>query len=289
MICIPDSKEEAMKDAVTNRSEATLFSDGSGYEGAIGMAAVLYRGSVEKKATKKFMGSEDRHTVFKAELLGMSMAVELIKDKRQIRTLTLGIDSQAALCAISNRRATPGQYLVDSFHKQIEAVRCKHPGIEIMLRWMPGHLGITGNERADREAKWVAKGELSEQRRLPVVCTGDLLTSRLAARQCHRKQISDKTRKWFESSPICYRLWLIDPSMPSLRFKKDTQGMERWKTSLVIQLRTGHILLQVHLKRIGKTNSPICTRCHKAEETVEHYLTECKAFATHRGRMERQL
>ena len=107
---------------MTNRSEATVFSDGSGYEGAIGMAAVLYRGSVEKKATKKFMGSEDRHTVFEAELLGMSMAVELIKNERQIRTLTLGVDSQAALRAIRNRRATPGQYLVESLHEQIEAV-----------------------------------------------------------------------------------------------------------------------------------------------------------------------
>ena len=85
MICIPDSKEAAMKEVATNRSEATLFSDGSGYEGAIGTAAVLYRGSIEKKATKKFMGSKDRHMVFKAELLRMSLAAELIKDERQIR------------------------------------------------------------------------------------------------------------------------------------------------------------------------------------------------------------
>jgi len=126
-----------MKEAAADRSEATVFSDRSGHEGAIGTAAVLYRGSVEKKATKKFMGSEDRHMVFKAELPGMSMAVELIKNERQIRTLTLGVDSQAALRAIRNRRATPGQYLVESFHEQIKAVQRKHPGIKIMLRWRP--------------------------------------------------------------------------------------------------------------------------------------------------------
>jgi len=97
MIRIPDSKEEAMKEAATHRSEATVFSDRSGHEGAIGAAAVLYRGSIEKKAMRKFMGSEDRHMVFEAELLRMSMAAELIKNKRQIRTLTLGVDSQAML------------------------------------------------------------------------------------------------------------------------------------------------------------------------------------------------
>ena len=87
-------------------------------------------------------------------------------------------------------------------------------------------MGITGNKLVDREAKWVAKGESSEQRRLPEVCRGDLPTSRSAAHQCHRKQISGKTRKWFESLPRCHRLWLINPSIPSSRFRKDTQGME---------------------------------------------------------------
>ena len=56
-----------------------------------------------------------------------------------------------------------------------------------------------------------------------------------------------------------------------------------------VQLKTGHVLLQVHLKRIGKKDSLICQRCHKAEEMVRHYLTECEAFATQRGCMERQL
>jgi len=71
---------------------------------------------------RKFMGSEDRHTVFKAELLSLSLAAELIKDKRQIRTLTVGVDNQAALHAIRNRRAILGQYLVEAFHEQIIAV-----------------------------------------------------------------------------------------------------------------------------------------------------------------------
>ena len=38
----------------------------------------------------------------------------------------------------------------------------KHPGIEIRVRWTPGHEGIQGNESVDGEAKQVAKGELSE-------------------------------------------------------------------------------------------------------------------------------
>ena len=98
----------------------------------------------------------------------------------------------------------------------------QHPGIEITLRWMPGHVGIAGNERADEEAKQVAKGQLSAQSRLPVVCRNKLPLSRLAACQSHRKRVHERTKKWFESSPRCQRLRGIDQSMPLLRFRRDT-------------------------------------------------------------------
>ena len=54
-------------------------------------------------------------------------------------------------------------------------------------------------------------------------------------------------------------------------------------------MRTGHVPLQVHLYRIGKVPSLVCPMCHKADETVSHYLVTCTAFTTQRGRMERDL
>src|SRR5882724_9590842 len=98
------------------------------------------------------MGSEERHMVFEAELLGLSLAVEMVKGERQVRSLTIGVNSQAAMHAIGHRRAIPGQYLVEAFHEQVTAVQSKHPGIENRVRWSPGHEGIQGNERVDEEA-----------------------------------------------------------------------------------------------------------------------------------------
>ena len=45
----------------------------------------------------------------------------------------------------------------------------------------------------------------------------------------------------------------------------------------------------MHLYRIGKVPSPVCPMCHKVDETVSYYLVTCMAFATQRGRMERDL
>jgi len=70
--------------------------------------AVLYRGGVEKRMLRKFMGSEETHTVFKAELLGLSLAMEMLKGKTLVQSLTIGIDSQAAMQATGHRRAIPG-------------------------------------------------------------------------------------------------------------------------------------------------------------------------------------
>ena len=142
---IPDSKEEAKLEVVANRSEVTVFSDVLGHEGGIGMAAVLYKGREKKNSLRKFLGSEDRHMVFETELLSLLLAAELIADERQVWSLTIGVDSQAMLHATRHRRAILQQYLVEAFHKQVMAVWCKHPSIEIMMRWMPGHEGIPGN------------------------------------------------------------------------------------------------------------------------------------------------
>ena len=108
---------------------------------------------------------------------GLSLAVEMVKGKRQVWSLTIGVDSQAVMHATGHRRAIPGQHLVEAFHEQVAAVWSKHPGIKIRMRWTPGHKGIQGNKRVDEEANRVAKGELSEHCSLPMMRRGELLAS----------------------------------------------------------------------------------------------------------------
>ena len=197
--CIPGSKEEEKLEAVADRSKVSVFSDGSGHEGGVGAATVFYRGREEKHVLRKFLGSKEIHTVFKAELLRLSLATEMLKGKTLVWSLTIGVNSQAVMQATRHRRATPGQYLVEVFHNQIMAIWGKHPSIENTLRWMPGHAGIPGNKQVDEEAKWVAKGQSSVQSRLPMVCRNKLPFSWLAACQSHRKMVNNKMKKWFKT------------------------------------------------------------------------------------------
>ena len=45
---------------------------------------------------------------------------------------------------------------------------------------------------------------------------------------------------------------------------------------------TGHAALRRHLFLMKMEDDPICENCLEDEETVEHFLAECPAFATER-------
>jgi len=119
---IPATKEEAITEAAVDRSEVLVFSDGSGQGGEIGSATILFRGGVEKWVVRKYMGTEEKHTVYEAGLVRLSLAAELLKQEWHVQTLTIRADSQAAIQAIGHGRAVPGQYLVNMFHQQVVAI-----------------------------------------------------------------------------------------------------------------------------------------------------------------------
>jgi len=60
--------------------------------------------------------------VFEAEVVGMSLAAELIMSEASVNTATIRVDSQAAIRATINMWGSSGQHLVDRAHEQIAAV-----------------------------------------------------------------------------------------------------------------------------------------------------------------------
>jgi len=156
---IPTSKDVAVEAVNNSHSKVKVYSDGSGHDSQIGAGMVL--DGVKQAALRKHLGSEEHHTVFEAEVLGMSLAAELVRVERHMHLVTIGVDSQATILTTKHINATLGQYLVDVFHEQLTAVCCKHAMIDIELRWPLGHAGISGNEWADkRPREWLVATHL---------------------------------------------------------------------------------------------------------------------------------
>ncbi|KAL1446124.1 hypothetical protein MTO96_044671 [Rhipicephalus appendiculatus] len=84
-----------------------------------------------------------------AELAAINLAADFLREQPSISAAAIICDSCAALAAIS--REEDGTLLAQRVARQIHAVQ--QCGCDLSLRWVPSHLGISGNEAADRAAK----------------------------------------------------------------------------------------------------------------------------------------
>jgi hypothetical protein len=186
-----------------------------------------------------------------------------------------GMACQAAIQATTLYKPGPGHYLIDRFRELMDEVRDTQGEFTCKIAWTPGHCGIDGNEKADTLAKKAAQGQSSHRRHLPKTLRKPLPASKSALKQHYRSKLEKKALKYWRKSQRHARAAKIDPTMPSDKFLTLVQNLNRRQTSLLLQLRTGHIALNQHLHRINKAPSPICTQCGLENETVLHFLLKC--------------
>uniref|UniRef100_A0A1I8IXZ7 RNase H domain-containing protein n=1 Tax=Macrostomum lignano TaxID=282301 RepID=A0A1I8IXZ7_9PLAT len=135
-------------------SEVHCYTDGSMRHGLSGFGAcVFFKGEV--------VWSYSQHTglnssVFQSEVLAISScAAELRRRQLSGRKFIFHSDSQAALRALC--RSTASSRSVLDCNTQLNGLAL---GNQVELRWIPGHAGFLGNERADLLAKAGSAGAL---------------------------------------------------------------------------------------------------------------------------------
>ena len=70
--------------------------------------------------------------------------------------------------------------------------------------------------------------------------------------------------------------------VPNARLSKVLLSLSRHRLRLVIMVLTGHCRLNLHLHRIGKSESQICPKCHLESESVKRHVEVCPAYAGQR-------
>ncbi|OJA18739.1 hypothetical protein AZE42_12536 [Rhizopogon vesiculosus] len=292
-IHIAISKEEAIKEHEQLMDIIQVYSDGSGYKGQIGAAAILFRAGKAPRTLRYHLGTDKEHTVFEAEEVGLTLAAKLIAMEPNLSfPLSISVDNQASIQAGENSYTRPGSYLADCFHRMMHQIARRHNNFEATLRWVPGHSGVHGNEEADKQAKLAAESRLNNNppNELPhYLRHGDLPLSISALKEVHRKAMQTRWEDMWKKSPRYARMNRLDPKLLQRSFVKLTATFPKRLTSLYMFLRTGHAPLNKYLHRIGKIGSPQCTHCQGTEETVHHFLIACPFFQRERHHLTNAL
>lgn len=73
--------------------------DGSGYQGGIGAAVILWRRGKPEKVLRFHLGSQEHYMVFNGEQIGMLLGVELLCREHNAHSVYMGVNNQAAIRA----------------------------------------------------------------------------------------------------------------------------------------------------------------------------------------------
>ncbi|KIJ58963.1 hypothetical protein HYDPIDRAFT_50490, partial [Hydnomerulius pinastri MD-312] len=256
------------------------------FEGGIGAAAVLIQNDRRPRVLRYHLGSTDEHTVYEAEAVGLTLAAQLLTTERDLALpAAIYVDNQAAIKSGDVFNTKPGHYLIDHFRSAISRLRkntrCRAD--DITVSWISGHDGVEGNEKADDEAKKAAKGDSSSRARLPsYLRKGPLPLSVSALKQAQHAATAKRWAAMWAKSPRFEHLSKVDPRMLSGSFVKLAATLTRRHTSLLVWLRTKHTLLNAHLHRLSKSDSPDCPHCPGVREDVLHFILGCPQYVRER-------
>src|SRR5512140_3789311 len=219
-----------------------------------------------------------------AEVIGVvkGLQVALKTPYNQPTTFYYFVDSQAAIQRLQGYtyHALQAQRLVRAL------VRKKH---KVQVHWCPSHVGITGNEFADRLAK---KGlEKSPEK--------NHYTSLAFLRRQVKQAVKDawktawvteeeRETQGLKSRGLGTHYRRVAQDLINYSLKPTIPSIPRPNQSAYIQLKTGIGSMGSYLVVIGKVENGLCGRCN-VEQTSTHLLLHCNRYAKQRIELKNRL
>jgi ribonuclease HI len=237
-----------------------IFTDASrDSNGVVGIGVVLYE--LDGKERTLSLRASDGVSVTTAELLAIKEGLKMTKQLKNDDTgIVLFTDSRSAVDSLSSYKEVMTDELVSEIQDLLASLKER-----ITLTWLPSHVGVEGNDRADLEA---GKGRA---RQTIDISINDIL------KEGKRKTKLLTTSLWQEEwtgAETGRHYYAIEPKVGT-GLKLFMGGNRRVNTS-INRLRFGTCGLNHHLFKIGISTTPLCIVCGEQEETIDHFLLKCK-------------
>ena len=218
-----------------------VFTDGSAGNAVGNGGSGAYIHHPDGTTSSLSIPAGDLSSNYRAEVHFLKAATELlIEEDCNQQNIVLLSDSLSTLQSLTNG---PTDLRTQQLHNSLHTLSGNN---RVVLQWVPAHVGIAGNETADRLVKAAAK--------LPQPHSSTSYNE--VKTLLKQKQKS----AWRQKKPNGY-----DPQ------KDQITTLDRRTQTTIFCLRTGHCGLRKHLKRLGLADSARC-ECGSEKQTPEHIL-----------------
>lgn len=238
-----------------------IFTDGSKKDHMSGYAYFHQKDSTNQ-CRRKYRTNR-AVSIFVAEALAIYESLVHIADHPEVREICVISDSLSVIQAVNNTKNSFKQhYTIGMIWDLIELL--SDSGIVISLMWVPSHVGINGNEIADK----LAQEALFDPDESHDVARHFSETSTEKMRKIREKwqtqwNSSDKGRFCFSILPkISSEAWYK-------RSPLDRQKIVFWN-----RIISNHTRCKKSLNRFEITNSALCP-CGENYQSVDHIIFEC--------------
>jgi ribonuclease HI len=136
--------------------------------------------------------------------------------------------------------------------------------------WIPSHVGIQANEKADRLAKMAAAQETPPEDRIP---------NKTDRKQQIIDYINSQWQAIYNDKPTGRHYKTIEPTV-SRKIKYSDNN--RHKETTITRFRLGKCCLNAYLHEIHCHPTGLCEHC-QVPETIQHFLIDCKNSPTLRN------
>ena len=231
------------------------YTDGSKSEHKVAAAAFFTKDADNPKTARLRDGS----SVFNAELEGILLTIKKFVTLPQYKRFIIYTDNLSAVESLRNKNFKTKN--VKRFYNLLKKIP---PQTQLVIAWVPSHVGIPGNEKADRLAKAALASSLAAHSQ---VCWSDL-KPQVDTYICTAWQAlwNDETRN---------KLYEIRPNLKE-SLCNTTQPLYRKQETVMTRLRIGHTWI-THSYLLKKEDQPFCHACDNPF-TVKHILVECSDF-----------